>query len=86
MASTSAYLPPSVVEGLDRIAAERGVSRNRVILEACERYLEEHGGEWPAGFFHADLSAEDLAELRAGGRELEDAIYAARRDRPVPSL
>ena len=86
MASTSVHLPAAIVEHLDRIAAARGTSRNRVILQACEELIAEHRGDWPTGFFESSLRPEDLAELRAGGTELEGAILAARRDREVPPL
>lgn len=86
MASTSVHLPASVVERLDRLAADRGVSRNRIILEACESLLAEPRSAWPVGFFEHGPSGEDLAILRAAGREMEEAIRASRRDRPVPRL
>ena len=86
MASTSVHLPAAIVEQLDRVAAERGTSRNRVILQACEELLAEHQGDWPTGFFESVLGPLDLEELRAGGREMEGAILASRRDRAVPPL
>ncbi|MBM4366415.1 MAG: ribbon-helix-helix protein, CopG family [Deltaproteobacteria bacterium] len=86
MASTSVHLPPALVEQLDRLAAERGTSRNRVILEACEELLAQHRGDWPAGFFDSDLGPQDLQELRSGGTEMESAILQSRRDRSVPPL
>lgn len=86
MASTSVHLPPVLVEQLDRLAAERGTSRNRMILLACEKLLAEHRGDWPSGFFESVLRPEDLEELRSGGAEMEVAINAARRDREVPPL
>jgi len=86
MASTSVHLPPAIVEQLDRLAAERGTSRNRVILEACEELLAQHRGDWPAGFFDSDLGPEDLQELRSGGTEMESAILQSRRERSVPPL
>lgn len=85
MASTSVHLPPAVVERLDRLAAERGTSRNRVILQACEQLLAEQRGDWPAGFFDA-APPEDLVELRSGGREMEATIFASRHERAVPQL
>lgn len=41
---------------------------------------------WPADFFDTDLSADELAELRDAGDDLESAIYAARRDTDVAPL
>lgn len=86
MASTSVHLPAPIVEKLDRLAAERHTSRNRVILLACEAYLGEHQADWPESYFSASLSAEDLEELRSAGQEMESTILAARRDRGVPPL
>lgn len=86
MASTSVHLPPEIVEALDRVAAERGTSRNRVILQACEQLLAEHRGDWPEGFFASELGPQDLEALRTGGRELEAEIRALRRERPVAPL
>ena len=86
MASTSVHLPPAMVEGLDRIAARQGTSRNRIIVQACANLLAAEPGEWPDGFFDAHLSRAELATLRSAARDLEHSIYANRRDRPVPPL
>ena len=48
MANTSIHLPESLLEELDRLAAERSMSRNRLIVEACERVVEERSC-WPGG-------------------------------------
>ena len=77
---TSVCLPPEMVADLDRVAAARGVSRNRVILQACEALLAADYGSWPEGFFDP-VNEEDLAELRAGGLEMEAAIRSARQNR-----
>lgn len=86
MASTSVHLPAGIVEQLDRLAAERGTSRNRIILEACEGLIAQRRGDWPAGFFESELGPEDLDELRSAGTEMESAILQSRRARPVPPL
>lgn len=86
MASTSVHLPAAVVAQLDRVAAERGTSRNRVILQACQALLAEQQGDWPPGFFERSIDPEAVAELQAGGREMEGAILTSRRDRVVPPL
>ena len=86
MASTSVHLPAVIVERLDRLAAARGTSRNRVILQACEELLAEHHGDWPPGFFESALRPAEIAELRSGGGDMEAAILAARHDREVPPL
>lgn len=78
MAETSVHLPPDVVAELDRLAEERGVSRNRLIVEACRRAVEERVA-WPDGFSdHSHLSDDDVELLQSTG-ELTDAILNARR-------
>lgn len=80
--SSSVHLPHDLVATLDALATRRRASRNRLILEACERLIQQDAGEWPAGFFaNEDLSAADLRELRAAGRALEAATRRLRRNR-----
>ena len=82
MPSTSVHLPHDLVVSLDALAARRSVSRNRMILEACERLVQQDVGEWPEGFFAKDdLSAADLRKLRAAGKALEAATRRLRRNR-----
>ncbi len=52
MASTSVHLPDDLVAALDRLAAERGVSRNRLIVESCRRLVAGRV-EWPEGYLAA---------------------------------
>jgi len=66
---------------MDRLAEERGMSRNGLIVESCRDALRTRR-EWPAQLRSNDhLSARDLAELRAGAKDLEAAIMASRRSR-----
>jgi len=82
MPSTSVHLPHDLVATLDAVATRRRVSRNRLILDACERLVQQDVGEWPEGFFaNDDLSAADLRELCAAGRGLEAATRRLRRNR-----
>lgn len=84
MASTSVHLPDQLLHDLDRLAAERGSSRNRLIVESCLRLVEDQR-RWPEGFFsNHHLSADDLAELQRGAAELDAAIAAGRRSRTAP--
>lgn len=81
MASTSVHFPEAVVEGLDRLAKELGISRNRLIVDACRRVVSERD-RWPSGFFSNDhLSAEDLLVLENEGGGFAASILAARRNR-----
>ncbi len=86
MASTSVHFPEALVEELDRLARERGVSRNRLIVEACRRVIRERD-VWPAGFFaNQHLTPEDLSELEDGAAEFTDSVLSARRSRTEPPL
>lgn len=78
MPNTSVHFPAAVLAGLDRLAADRGISRNRLIVESCRRTVEE--ARPPDDFFTDDhLSAADLRLLRSGLREFDEAIVSARR-------
>lgn len=86
MPNTSVHFPGSLLASLDRIAAERGISRNRVIVESCRRTAEERA-RWPEGFFSNDhLAGDEIEALREAGEEFERAIGAARRSRTKPPL
>ena len=81
MPNTSVYFPQSVLAGLDRIAKERGISRNRLIVESCRRVVEERT-RWPADLFSNDhLSERDLQLLREGEDAFLDDAAGARRSR-----
>ena len=81
MANTSIHLPESLLEELDRLAAERGVSRNRLIVESCRRVVEERSC-WPGELFSNDhLTEQDLKELRQGERAFQEAIGVGRKSR-----
>ena len=86
MATTSVHFPKGLLEQLDRLAAERGVSRNRLIVESCQRTARSRS-QWPDRFFANDhLTAEELAELREHANGFARAISAARRSRKKPPL
>ena len=82
MPNTSVHLPQALLSGLDRIAAERGTSRNRLIVESCRRVVEERSC-WPAELFSNDhLSDAELQELRE--ENFLEAIENARQSRTRP--
>ena len=83
MPNTSVHLPPSLLAGLDRIAAERGISRNRLIVESCQRAVEERTC-WPSGLFSNDhLSEAQLQSLRRSESEFQSAVEDARKSRAL---
>ena len=84
MPNSSVHFPEPLLASLDRIASERGVSRNRVIVESCRRTVEERS-RWPDGFFsNSHLSADELTVLREDCKDFETAIRSARRSRTAP--
>jgi len=86
MASASVHFPDSLLEDLDHLASERGVSRNRLIVEACHETLRKLR-EWPTGFFDdARFCPEDLEDLRASAKGFETNLAASRCNRDVPPL
>ena len=81
MPNWSEYLPRSALAGLAPTAEERGMSRNRLIVESCRRVLRERTN-WPADLFSNDhLSKTDLQLLRKGEDGFLDNIGSARRSR-----
>ena len=86
MPNASVHFPPSLLASPDRTAAERGVSRNRVIVESCRRTAAETKN-WPQGFFSNDhLTADELEALPETGEDFDETIRAARRSRTRPPL
>lgn len=84
MANTSVHFPEGLLDELDRLAGERGVSRNRVIVDSCRQALRSRR-QWPDGFFsNAHRTSDELRELAEGADEFARALAAARRSRRVP--
>ncbi len=81
MPSTTVHLPESLLTGVDRIAKERGISRNRFIIQACQKAIENDAGRWPDNFFDSSLNIDDTKLLREGTAEMEQAIYSKRKSR-----
>lgn len=57
------------------------MSRNKFVIRACHEAIAKDAGTWPDDFFHPALTADELALLRAAGKDLERSIHAARRNR-----
>lgn len=84
MPNTSVHLPQALLASLDRIAAERVTSRNRLIVESCRRVVEERSC-WPPGLFsNGHLSNAELQELREGEEDFLEAIENTRQSRTRP--
>jgi hypothetical protein len=80
--TTTVHLPPKLLRALDALAARTKASRNRLVIEACERLLQSNRGAWPPGFLEgAHLSTKDRKDLAVAGKALERTIRRARRSR-----
>ncbi len=86
MGSTSVHFPDELLAELDHAAAERGVSRNRLIVESCRNAVRARK-LWPDRFFsNARFSADDLAELQDGAEGFAKTIAMSRRSRRTPPV
>ena len=84
MPTTTVHLPSKLLRALDILAARTKASRNRLVIEACERLVHSNRGVWPPGFLEGEhLSTKDRKELRAAGKVLERSIRRGRRSRRV---
>lgn len=81
MPSTTVHIPDQLLSKMNQIVKEKGVSRNRFIIQACEQAVVNNAGEWPEDFFEPDLSGDDLRLLREGVAEMEVAIISMRKSR-----
>lgn len=87
--NTSVHFPDDLLEALDRMAARRGVSRNRVIVESCRRAVArwkkpEKKISREEFFSDRHLSRADLRLLRRGHGDFDRALASARRSRGNP--
>lgn len=84
MANTSVHFPEGMLAALDQLAEERGVSRNRVIVESCRQALRTRR-QWPDGFFsNSHRTARELRELQEGAEEFARTLVGSRRSRRNP--
>ncbi len=85
MPSTSVYLPDDLLDALDRLAADEGVPRNRLIVDALREALARKRRRWQSGYFSGEhLSPEDVEELRSGAVEFDRSLREGRRSRRRP--
>jgi hypothetical protein len=81
MPSTTVHLPDKLLNKIDQIVNEIGISRNKFIIKACKEALQHSAGRWPEDFFKPDLSASNLRLLKEGVAEMEAAIMRMRKNR-----
>ena len=81
MPSTTVHIPDEILSKIDRVVSEKKISRNRFIIDACQKALENNAEEWPKGFFDHKLGDEELRLLNEAGLEMESAIIRSRKNR-----
>ncbi len=86
MPSTTVHIPEALLDRLNKVVEEKGISRNRFIIGACERALEDDAGKWPEDFFSHDYGEKNLRSLRKDVREMEAAILSKRANRKPVDL
>ena len=64
MPSTTVHIPDSLLSKIDQTVKEKGISRNRFIVQACEKALQNDTGRWPEDFFETNLRKENLSLQR----------------------
>lgn len=83
--STTIHVPNELLASVDRRAKQLGLSRNRYILRALERAVEEETAWSPELRRELATASEDL-EGRLALDELRAAVTAGRTRKPPPDL
>jgi metal-responsive CopG/Arc/MetJ family transcriptional regulator len=78
---TTVHIPPALLKSVDRRAKALGVSRNRLIVRALERAVNERPA-WAPEFLEK-LRTVDRETARAVDRLLTDVKQARRSKRPT---
>lgn len=83
MSSTSLHLPEELLERLDRRAKALKTSRNRVIVDALERGLND-SDDWSPEFLEALAEFAPAAKTLEAARELSDHVVGTRTRKAPP--
>lgn len=84
MPSTTIHIPDDLLETVDARAREHGLSRNRFILNAIERCLQEEE-RWSPGFLAELRTPLSRSDAEAVTR-LVAAVASRRTSKPAPKL
>ena len=75
------HFPATLLAELDKLAQKLGVSRNRLIVEACEEAVEKRRS-WPSALFdESRFTRQELEDLKASSQGFERDIYKARKSK-----
>lgn len=83
--ATTVHLPRDLLDAVDKQAGELGMSRNRYIMLALERAIEEETG-WSPKFLEELAAAAEDEDGRELIAEMMEAITAHRTRKPHPEL
>jgi metal-responsive CopG/Arc/MetJ family transcriptional regulator len=83
--ATTVHLPRGLLDSVDKRAGELGMSRNRYIILALEKAIEEETG-WSPPFLEELAAAADDDESRELIDEMMKAITANRTRKDHPEL
>jgi metal-responsive CopG/Arc/MetJ family transcriptional regulator len=72
---TSVHIPKPLLEAVDRRARALKISRNRLIIQALERELNQ-GSDWSPGFFTRLQAPSE--EVKSAVEDMQSAIQKAR--------
>ena len=84
--TTTIHFPEETLRRVDAVARQRKISRNRFVIQACEKAVASDAGEWPEGFFEQQISTADQALLNQAVKEMETAIARSRTSGGAPLL
>jgi len=84
--TTTIHISDDLLARIDEIVKKKGISRNRYIVQACEKSLKEDGRDWPKDFFDSPLNDQDLQLLRQAAAEMEKEILSHRMNREPSEL
>ena len=83
--ATTIHVPTGLLECVDRRAKELGISRNRYIVQALEKTIEEEE-RWSKRFLRALNEAAQDTEGRVDIDEMAEAISSSRTRKGPPKL
>ena len=80
---TTVHVPPALLKSVDRRAKALGVSRNRLIVRALERAINDRS-DWAPEFLHKLRNADPIVGKTVD--RLVAEVTAARRSKRSPVL
>ena len=83
--ATTVHIPPELLKRVDKRAGELGISRNRYIVSALERAIQEET-TWSRHFLDALSEAAADTESHGAVEDMMQAIASGRSRKRPPEL